>query len=73
MNETRRPYDHALHAINELNTQVNEITTWPTGQPRPLEARMSAAVLEVRGQLAIASALLAVADAIREQRDGEAT
>ncbi|MFD1656958.1 hypothetical protein ACFSL4_01585 [Streptomyces caeni] len=69
MSEARRPYDHTLHAINELNEQVSAITTWPTGQPRPLDGRMSATVLQVRGQLAIASALLAVADAIRERQN----
>ncbi|MET7776281.1 hypothetical protein ABZU94_10615 [Streptomyces mirabilis] len=69
----RRPYDAALQAINELNTQINGIVSRPDGGPRPLDGQMTAAILNVRGRLAIASALLAIADALKGNADGSAS
>jgi hypothetical protein len=62
----RTPYEYTLHTINEVNEQTNRITgTGPS--VRPVDARTATAVLAARSNLAIASALLAVADALRAQ------
>lgn len=62
----RRPYDHALHQINEVSEQTNRVTG--TGDsPRSIDPVTTVAVLNARSNLAIASALLAIADALRPQ------
>lgn len=65
-NTKRTPYTHALHVINTVNDATNVITGLPDN-PRGLPADTAASVLTVRSNLAIAAALLAVADAIRER------
>lgn len=62
---TRTPYDHALWLINSVDEGVNGMVTLPTGRPRDLPGPTAAGVLTARSNLAIASALLAVADALR--------
>lgn len=62
---TRTPYDHTLHAINETAQALRGIEALPGGQPRALTGSTAIGALTVRSNLAIASALLAVADALR--------
>lgn len=62
----RRPYEHALAVINEVAAATNVITG-TADAPHNLPGDIAASVLTVRSNLAIASALLAVADAIRER------
>jgi len=69
--DTRRPYDHALHTINEVNQTINGIASMPSGGPRPLDGHLTGALTRARAQIAVASALLAVADAIREHSAAE--
>ncbi|MEU0018012.1 hypothetical protein ABZ173_10115 [Streptomyces rochei] len=60
----RTPYDHAVHQINEVSDQTNRVTG--VGESaRPIDPVTTNAVLIARSNLAIASALLAVADALR--------
>ncbi|MFD3929708.1 hypothetical protein [Streptomyces sp. NPDC058614] len=61
---TRNPYNHALHQINEVSEQTNRVTGTGDGT-RPITPMAMIAVLTARSNLAIASALLAVADALR--------
>ncbi|MFF7829755.1 hypothetical protein ACFZCM_31520 [Streptomyces rochei] len=61
----RTPYDHALWLINTVDEGVNGMVTLPNGSPRDLAGHIAAGVLTARSNLAIASALLAVADALR--------
>ena len=70
MPDTRSPYDHTLHAINELNQHINGIASMPSGGPRPLDSHLTGALNLARAQITVASALLAVADAIREHQAG---
>lgn len=62
---TRTPYDHTLTEINETNASLNLIGTHPDGTPRGLDGPTAVGALTVRSNLAIASALLALADAVR--------
>lgn len=62
---TRKPYDHALHLINEVNRSVSEATQLPDGRTRGIDSTALSGVLVASSNLAIASALLAVADALR--------
>lgn len=62
---TRTPYDHALWLINQVNQAVNRVAALPDGTPRDLDGPTTAGVLGASSNLAIASALLAVADALR--------
>ncbi|MFE0727918.1 hypothetical protein ACFW2X_06640 [Streptomyces antibioticus] len=64
---TRTPYDHTLHLINTGNQALNSITTHPDGQSRGLDGPTAAGVLTAQAGFAIASALLALADATREK------
>ncbi|MCI3240260.1 hypothetical protein [Streptomyces spinosisporus] len=68
---SRMPYEHSLHLINHANEQLNAITNDSHGRPRDLDALMATRVLATMSNLAIASALLAVADAIRAPRGGQ--
>lgn len=64
----RTPYEHALHKINETSGRLNLITSG-----RSVPGDTAASVLNAESNLAIATALLAVADAIRStQTDGSA-
>ncbi|MFB9440016.1 hypothetical protein [Streptomyces showdoensis] len=60
MSDSRTPYAHALHTINETSTRLNLIT-----EGRGVSGEVAASVLTAHSNLAIASALLAVADALR--------
>ncbi|MEV6102630.1 hypothetical protein [Nocardia sp. NPDC051981] len=62
MSEARTPYDYTLQTINETATRLNLITGG-----RSVAGDVAAAVLTAQSNLAIASALLAVADAVARQ------
>jgi hypothetical protein len=61
----RGPFDHALAEINTVASNLRGIEQLPTGRARDLNGPTAIGVLTVRSNLAIASALLAVADALR--------
>lgn len=61
----RAPYDHALHLINSVSQDVDRMAAHPDGRPRDLDGPTTAGVLTALSNSAIASALLAVADALR--------
>lgn len=61
----RPPYEHALAEINTTSESLRGIESLPNGRPRDLDGPTAVGALTVRSNLAIASALLAVADAIR--------
>lgn len=61
----RTPYDHALAEINNTTANLRNIERLPDGRPRDLDAPTAIGALTVRSNVAIASALLAVADALR--------
>ncbi|MFI5985090.1 hypothetical protein ACIBEA_30015 [Streptomyces sp. NPDC051555] len=66
MPTARTPYEHTLSEINDINQALNVIT----GSGR-IPGDIAAGVLAARSNLAIASSLLAIADAIRStQPDG---
>lgn len=62
--DVRKPYDHALHMINHTNETLNGVTALPSGRPRDLDAATAVGTLVVTSNLAIAAALLAIADAL---------
>lgn len=57
----RLPYEHTLSEINDITTSLNVIAN--TGVPGDL----AVGILTARSNLAIASSLLAIADAIRSR------
>lgn len=61
----RKPYDHTLHLINSVGRSVDGMTARPDGRPRDLDGPTAVGTLIATSNLAIASALLAVADALR--------
>ncbi|MCX5587585.1 hypothetical protein [Streptomyces erythrochromogenes] len=61
----RLPYEHTLNEINDINQACNGITGG-----RGVPGDVAVGVLAARSNLAIASALLAVADAIRSTQPG---
>lgn len=61
----RKPYDHALHLINNVSQSVDGMAVRPDGRPRDLDGPTAVGTLIATSNLAIASALLAVADALR--------
>ncbi|MGW1039871.1 hypothetical protein [Streptomyces sp. NPDC002547] len=64
---TNKPYDYALSQINQVNEQTNRVTG--VGDAfRPLDPTAVNAVLNARSNLAIAAALLVVADALRDNQ-----
>lgn len=65
----RAPYDHAAHVINETAESLHGIEALPDGHPRDLDGPTAVGALTVRSNLAIASALLAVADALRTSNE----
>ncbi|WP_445524770.1 hypothetical protein [Streptomyces cyslabdanicus] len=65
---SRKPYDHALHLINHTGESISIVTTGADGRPRELDGRTTAGVLAALSNLAVASALLAVADAVRGEK-----
>jgi hypothetical protein len=64
----RKPYDHALYLINRTNENITSITTDQYGGMRALDGPTSAGVLTASSNLAIAAALLAIADVIPAER-----
>ncbi|MDQ0758680.1 hypothetical protein [Streptomyces canus] len=62
----RPPYGHALAEINTTAEALRGIEALPDGRPRDLDGPTTIGALTVRSNLAIASALLAVADALRD-------
>ena len=60
------PYDYALSMINQVADAINSIGLTPDGAPRNLPADVAVGALQTRSNIAIAAALLAVADATRE-------
>ena len=63
----RTPYDHTLHLINSVGQSVDGITMRPDGRPRDLDGPTAVGALVATSNLAIASALLAVADALHSR------
>jgi hypothetical protein len=61
----RVPYEHALAEINNTTENLRNIERLPDGRCRDLDGPTAIGVLSVRSNVAIASALLAVADALR--------
>lgn len=59
------PYDHTLAQITEISAAVSRISTRGDGSPRGLDGPTVVGVHTVRSNLAIAAALLALADAVR--------
>jgi acetyl-CoA acetyltransferase len=66
MTAQRLPYDHTLSEINDVNQALNTIT-----DGRGVPDNIAVGVLTIRSNLAIASSLLAVADAIRAIAAGQ--
>ncbi|GFH36605.1 hypothetical protein [Streptomyces pacificus] len=67
----RTPYGHTLHVINQTAESLRMIEARPDGRPRDLDGPTAVGALTVRSNLAIASALLAVADALRTEQPKE--
>ncbi|EYT83996.1 hypothetical protein CF54_04105 [Streptomyces sp. Tu 6176] len=61
----RTPYDHALWLVNSVDQGINGMVTLPDGHPRDVDGPTAVGILTVRSNLAIASALVAVAEALR--------
>jgi hypothetical protein len=69
---TRGPYDHALAQINTTADNLRGIESLPGGRPRDLSSATAVGVLTIRSNLAIASALPAIADALQSSSsDGQ--
>lgn len=66
---SRAPYDHALFEINTTSESLRGIEQLPSGRPRDLDGPTAIGALTVRSNLAIASALLALVDAIRDSNE----
>ncbi|MGW7498621.1 hypothetical protein ACWGKA_30625 [Streptomyces luteogriseus] len=62
---TRKPIDHALWLINNVEQGVTGMCTLPDGRTRDLPGPVAVGILTVRSNLAIASALVAVAEGLR--------
>jgi hypothetical protein len=63
----RPPHDHALWLINNVDEGVTGMVTLPNGQTRDVDGPTAVGILTVRSNLAIASALVAVAEALRSK------
>ena len=61
----RNPYDHTLHLINTVGQSVDRMAETPDGRPRDVDGATATGTLVAVSNTAIASALLAVADALR--------
>ncbi|MFH9013993.1 hypothetical protein ACH4C6_21760 [Streptomyces sp. NPDC017943] len=64
----RKPHDHALWLINGVDESINAMCRLPSGRSRDLDGPTAVGVLTVRSNLAIASALVAVAEALRGEQ-----
>lgn len=58
----------AESAYNSLVSMIRETTGLPDGTPRNMDSTVMAGVLNAQGQLAIAGAILALAEAIGRGR-----
>ncbi|NEY33057.1 hypothetical protein GTU99_12795 [Streptomyces sp. PRKS01-65] len=61
----RTPHDHALWLINNIEQGITNMVTLPNGELRNIDGPTAVGILTVRSNLAIASALAAVAEALR--------
>ncbi|WP_432111138.1 hypothetical protein [Streptomyces sp. YPW6] len=61
----RTPYDHALHTINLTEDGIRAMVMDGNRPARDLDGPTAVGILTARSNLAIASALLAVADVLR--------
>lgn len=61
----RPPHEHALWLINDVEQGINGMVRLPSGQTRDVDGPTAVGILTVRSNLAIASALVAVAGALR--------
>ncbi len=64
MTDSTAPDTYAAERINSLQQNINHLANEPDGTPRNLSFEQAATVAALQGQLATASALLAVAAAI---------
>ncbi|KMS79086.1 hypothetical protein ACH49_13600 [Streptomyces leeuwenhoekii] len=64
----RPPHDHALWLINNIEQGITNMVTLPNGHLRDLDGPTAVGILTVRSNLAIASALVAVAEALRGEQ-----
>lgn len=64
----RNAHDHALWLINHVNEGINGMCMLPDGRNRDLPGDVAVGVLTVNSNLAIASALVAVAEALKGQQ-----
>lgn len=62
--------DDAIDMINQTSQRLDHITRHPDGTSRALPGDVTAGVLTAHSNLAIATALVAVADAIRATAPG---
>ncbi|MCL6734406.1 hypothetical protein [Streptomyces neyagawaensis] len=62
----RLPRDHALWLINTTGESLSSISTRPDGRPRDLDGPTATGALIAWSGLAIASAIVALADAVKE-------
>jgi hypothetical protein len=61
------PDEHTASLINDTLGDIRAVATLPDGRPRDVSLDQLIAVNEVRSRLAVASALLAVAAAIKDR------
>ncbi|KAB7850168.1 hypothetical protein [Streptomyces mobaraensis] len=64
--KTRTATEVATNIINGVTQDLGRFAEHPDGRPRGLDSATALSACQVRAQLAIGAALLAVADAIRE-------
>lgn len=57
--------DDAIDMVNQTSRSIDQVSSHPDGSPRALPGDVTAGVLTAKANLAIATALIAVADAIR--------
>lgn len=65
----RTPYNHTLHTINETEEGIRAMVLDGNRAARDLDGPTAVGILAARSNLAIASALLSVADVLRHRRD----
>lgn len=67
----RKPYDHAIRLINTVGQSIDRMAETPDGRPRNVDGATATGTLVALSNAAIASALLAVADAIQSSSTAE--
>ncbi len=65
----RLPYDSAIFEINTVAESLRGIESL-NGRPRALDGPTAIGALTARSNLAVAAALLAIADALRDRQGG---